>query len=245
MTYTNIVHEMKGPYIARIIVNRPDVLNAIDYSTAIELKEVLSKINEDGTIRVAVITGAGEKSFIVGADRREIALHGEDRQRARAFEQAGRDAINALEALHIPSVCAINGYAMGMGMQLALACTFRIASHNAKFGLPEINMGFFPSMGATQRLTRLVGEAKAMEMIIGGETIDAAEAFRLGLVHKTILRTEFGTFIDRFADGLAEKKPLAVKLAMDAIKRGREMPLSEGLAYEARLADECSREGRD
>lgn len=236
---------MKGPYVAWITVNRPDALNAIDYSTAIELKELLSTINQDQTIRVVVITGAGEKSFVVGADREETKLHGEDRQRAKAFEQAGRDAINAIEALRIPSVCAVNGYALGMGMQLTLACTFRIASHNAKFGLPEINMGFFPSMGATQRLTRLVGEAKAMEMIIGGEMIDAMEAFRLGLVHKAISRTEFGAFVDRFAGGLAEKNPVATRLAMDAIKRGREMSLSEGLAYEAELAEECSRHGRD
>ena len=140
MTYKNLLYETRGPHVVQITINRPRVLNAIDYPTAIELKAVLLDITANRDIRVAVITGSGEKSFVVGADKRETVLHEKDEERARAFEKAGRDAFNLIEALHRPSVSAINGYALGMGLQLALACTFRIASSNASFGLPEINM---------------------------------------------------------------------------------------------------------
>lgn len=249
MTYKNLLYETKGPHVVEVAINRPSALNAIDYHTIAELKRLLSDITANRDIRVAVITGVGEKSFIVGADRQETELHAEDEERAKAFENVSRDAFNLIEGLKRPSVCAINGYALGMGVQLALACTFRIASANARFGLPEINMGFFPSMGATQRLTRLVGEAKASEMILTGETIDATEALRIGMVHRVIPQTEFRDFVERFAGSLGEKSPVAVSLAMDAIKYGREMSLAEGLIYEARLSEEClmsedSKEGR-
>ena len=249
ITYKNILLENMGLHVAKVIINRPQVLNAVDLHTATELKTLFGEIAADQQVRVVIITGAGEKSFCVGADQKEMALHAEDEKKAKTFENAGREVFNLIEGLGRPSVCAINGYTFGLGVQLALACTFRIASANARFGLPEINMGFFPSMGATQRLTRLVGGAKTTEMILTGEAIDAEEAYRIGLVNKVIPQAEFGGFVDRFAESLAEKSPVAVRLAMDAIRQGETMSLQDGLAYEARLSEEClrsedSKEGR-
>jgi enoyl-CoA hydratase len=239
MTYANFIYEIEARYVARVTVNRPAVLNAIDYPSITELKGLLGEIAANPEVRVLVIAGSGEKSFIVGADQQEIKLHAEDRQRGKAFEDAGRETINLIEDLGKPSICAINGYAFGLGVQLALACTFRIASSNARFGLPEINMGFFPSMGATQRLTRLVGDAKAAEMILTGEPIDAAEAHRIGLVNRVLPQAEFREFVGRFASNLAQKSPVAIRLAADAIRKGRTMPLRDGLEYESRLSEEC------
>ena len=239
MSYRNFTYEITGAYVARVTVNRPAVLNAIDYPSIIELRGLLEEIAATPEVRVLVITGSGEKSFCVGADQQEIRLHAQDQQRGKAFEDGGREAFNLIESFGKPSICAINGYAFGLGVQLALACTFRIASSNARFGLPEINMGFFPSMGATQRLTRLVGEAKATEMILTGEPIDGAEAYRIGLVNSVLPQAEFRDFVERFAGNLAEKSPVAIRLASDAIRKGKTMPLQDGLAYEARLSEEC------
>lgn len=239
MIYNRLIYETGGEHVIKVTINRPNVLNAIDHPSIVELKGALSEIAADPDIRVVIITGSGEKSFIVGADQQEIKLHAEDQERGKVFEDSCRDALNLIEALGKPSVCAINGYAFGLGLQLALACTFRIASSNARFGLPEINMGFFPSMGATQRLTRLVGEAKAMEMILIGEPVDAEEAYRIGLVSRVIPFAELSGFVESFAEKLAEKSPIAVRLAIDAMKNGKIMSLQDGLAYEARLSEEC------
>ncbi len=247
--YTNFLYEKTGEHLAQVMINRPSVLNAVDYNSLVELKSLLSDIKADPEIRTVVITGAGEKSFIAGADKEEIKLHAEDETRGRAFEEIAREAFLLIENLGKPTVCGINGYAFGLGVQLALACTFRISAANARFGLPEINMGFFPSMGATQRLTRLIGEAKTLEMVLGGETIDAAEAHRIGLVHRVAPQAEFRTVLGRFASDLSERSPLAVGLAMDAIRRGKTMSLADGLLYEAELSEQClksedSKEGR-
>jgi len=238
MEYKNLVYEVKG-HIAKIVIHRPEVLNAVDYPTILELKDALSQIEKDPQIRVLMITGSGEKSFIVGADREEIRIQREDEERARKFEDACRETFNLIEDLGKPSVCAMNGFAFGLGLQLSLACTFRIISDNAKLGLPEINLGFFPSMGATQRLTRLIGEVKATEMILTGEPIDAAEAYRIGLVNKKVSSAELGSHAETLAGKLAEKSPITVKLAMEAIKRGRRATGESGLAFEAMLSDLC------
>jgi len=249
MSYKNLVYEIKGDYLAQVTINRPAVLNAVDLAAMVELKGLLLEIAANPHLRAIVITGAGEKSFIAGADKEEIKLHAEDEERGRAFEEISRETFNLIDGLDRPSICAINGYAFGLGLQLALACTFRIASANARFALPEINLGFFPSMGATQRLTRLVGEAKTLELILCGETIDVAEAYRIGLVHRVVPQAEFGTFVERFGQSLSEKSPVAIRLAMDAVRKGKMMSLQDGLAYEAKLSEAClksedSKEGR-
>jgi enoyl-CoA hydratase len=238
MNYKNIIYEKKGP-IGRIIINRPEVLNAVNYQTIHELKDLISQIEKDPQVRVIILTGSGEKSFIVGADKREINKRSENVKEAEKFEACCRETFNLIEDLGKPTICAINGYAFGLGLQLALACTFRIISSNAKLGLPEINFGFFPSMGATQRLTRLIGEAKATEMILTGESIDGEEAYRIGLANKMASPNELGAYVEKLAEKLAEKKPTVMKLAMEAIKHEKGTSMEDGLAYEAKLSEIC------
>jgi enoyl-CoA hydratase len=238
MDYKNIIFEKRGP-IGKIIINRPEVLNAVDTPTIFELKDLLSQIERDPQIRVIIFTGSGEKSFIVGADKNEIKKQGQNVEEAEKFESCCRETINLIENLGKPTISAINGYAFGLGLQLALACTFRIVSSNAKFGLPEINFGFFPSMGATQRLTRLIGEAKATEMILTGESIDVEEAYRIGLANKKLPPHELGDYVEKLAEKLAEKNPTVMKLAMDAIRYEKGTLMEEGLAYEAKLSEIC------
>ena len=248
-TYINLLYEIIEKHVVRVTINRPDLLNAVDLPTMVELKNLLTEIAEDRELRVLIITGAGDRSFVVGADRQEIRLHAEDEERAKAFEDVSRVTFNLIEDIGKPSICAVNGFTFGLGVQMAIACTFRIASANARFGLPEINMGFFPSMGATQRLTRLIGTSRATEMILTGEPVDAAEAHRIGLVNRIVPLPELRSFVHGFAMNLAEKSPVAIRLASKAIRHGGEMPLSEALKYEANLSSEClksedSREGR-
>ena len=248
-TYTNLLYEIIEKHVVRVTINRPDLLNAVDLPTMVELKNLLAEIAEDRELRVLIITGAGDRSFVVGADRQEIRLHAEDEERAKAFEDVSRVTFNLIEDIGKPSICAVNGFTFGLGVQMAIACTFRIASANARYGIPEINMGFFPSMGATQRLPRLIGASRATEMILTGEPVDAAEAHRIGLVNRIIPLPELSSFVHGFAMNLAEKSPVAIRLASKAIRHGGEMPLSEALKYEANLSSEClksedSREGR-
>ncbi len=237
--YNNLIYGKKKNHVAQLTIHRPHVLNAVDYALILELKKAVSGISADPEVRVVIITGAGEKSFIVGADQNELKLHGNDPERARAFEDCCRETLNLIDQLGKLSIAAVNGYAFGFGLQLALACTFRFVSSKARLGLPEINMGFFPSMGATQRLTRLIGEAKTIEMIVTGDPIDADEAYRVGLVNRIVSPAELGPVVEDFASKLAEKNPIAVGYAIDAIRHEKVMSLEDGLAYEARLSEEC------
>lgn len=241
MDYVSLLHEKTGQGAAKVVINRPEVLNAIDYPTLVELRDVMSEAAGDPDSRVVIITGSGDKAFCVGADKNELKLHQDDADRARAYEDAGRVVCNLIYDLGKPTLCAINGYAFGLGLQIALACTFRIIASGAQMGLPEIRMGFFPSMGATQRLTRLIGEAKAIEMITTGEPIDAAEAHRLGLANRVVPPGELSRAAEAFAIAVAEKNPSAVALAIDAIRHEKTLSLEQGLAYEACLSKACRR----
>jgi enoyl-CoA hydratase len=238
MNYKNIIYERRNS-IVKIIINRPEVLNAVDSQTIVELKDALLQVEKDPQIRVIIFTGSGEKSFIVGADKKEINKRSENVEGAEKFEACCREAFNLIENLGKPTICAINGYAFGLGLQLALACTFRIVSSNAKLGLPEINFGFFPAMGATQRLTRLIGEPKATEMILTGESIDGEEAYRIGLANKRVTPNELGGYVGKLGEKLAEKSPRVMKLAMEAIKHEKGTSMEDGLAYEAKLSEMC------
>ena len=238
MQNKNIIFEKKNN-VSKMIINRPDLLNAVDYRTIVEMKDLLLQIEKDPHTRVIIITGAGEKSFIVGADKNEIKMYFQDEEKAKDFEEYCRDTFSLIEDLGKPTLCAINGYAFGLGLQLALACTFRIVSEQAKLRLPEINLGFFPSMGATQRLTRLIGEARSTEMILTGESINGEEAYRIGLANRVVSSDELMECVDKFADKLSEKSPMTVRLAMDAIRHEKTMSIEDGLAYEAKLSDIC------
>lgn len=236
MGYENILYEVKDQ-IARITFNRPNVLNALNRKTVEELGEALNSARQDKAVRVVILTGTGEKAFVAGADINELAVRtpvdGKD------FSLFGQDVIHLLETLGKPSVAAINGFALGGGCELALACTMRIASKNAKLGQPEVKLGILPGYGGTQRLPRLCGKGVAHELILTGEMIPAEEALRIGLVNRVVELSELLPTAEGIAKKIIANAPLAVKYAMEAIEHGMEMPQEEGLFLEATLFGLC------
>ena len=219
--------------IARITFNRPAVLNALNSKTLRELGDCLDEVRRDDAIRALILTGAGEKAFVAGADINELAQR--TAVDGRDFALYGQEIFHRLESLGKPSIAAINGFALGGGCELALACTIRIASRTAKLGQPEVKLGIVPGYGGTQRLARLCGKGIAHEMILTGEMITAEEALRIGLVNRVVEASELLGVAESIAAKIAANAPLAVKYAMDAIERGAEMPQQEGLFLEATL----------
>lgn len=236
MAFENLLYEVKD-VIARITFNRPNVLNALNRKTIDELGHALDDARRDDTVRVVILTGAGEKAFIAGADINELA------QRTpvdgKEFSLYGQEIIHRLEALGKPSIAAINGFALGGGCELALACSMRIASRNAKLGQPEVKLGILPGYGGSQRLSRLCGKGVAHELILTGEMITAEEALRIGLVNRVTEPGELLPTAEAIAKKIIANAPLAVKYAMEAIERGMEMPQEEGLFIEATLFGLC------
>jgi enoyl-CoA hydratase len=245
MPYENILFEKKDS-IAYIIFNRPKVLNALNRKTVEELRDALLDGREDSSVRVLILTGAGEKSFVAGADISELAqrtpVDGKD------FSLFGQSVFHLLETLGKPSICAINGFALGGGCELALSCTIRLASKTAKLGQPEVKLGIIPGYGGSQRLARLCGKGVAHELCLTGEMITAEEALRIGLVNHIYDPAELLPAAEALAKKIIANAPLAVKYSMEAIERGVEMPQEEGLFLEATLfglscATEDMREG--
>jgi enoyl-CoA hydratase len=236
MGYENLLYEVKDQ-IARITFNRPTVLNALNRKTVEELGQCLDAARQDDSVRVVILTGAGEKAFVAGADINELAkrtpVDGPD------FAHFGQEVLHRLETMGKPSIAAINGFALGGGCELALACTMRIASRNAKLGQPEVKLGILPGYGGTQRLPRLCGKGVAHEMILTGEMITAEEALRVGLVNRVVDQAELLSTAEAIAKKIAANAPLAVKYAMEAVERGVEMPQEEGLFLEAALFGLC------
>ena len=245
MAYENILVEKKES-IAYITFNRPKVLNALNRKTVEELRDALIDAREDSSIRVVILTGAGEKSFVAGADISELAqrtpVDGKD------FSLFGQSVFHLLETLGKPSICAINGFALGGGCELALSCTIRLASKTAKLGQPEVKLGIIPGYGGSQRLARLCGKGIAHELCLTGEMISAEEAQRIGLVNHIYEPAELLPAAEAMAKKIIANAPLAVKYTIEAIERGVEMPQEEGLFLEATLfglscATEDMREG--
>jgi enoyl-CoA hydratase len=245
MAYENILFEKKDG-IAYITFNRPKVLNALNRKTVEELRDTLLDARDDSSVRVLILTGAGEKSFVAGADIGELAqrtpVDGKD------FSLFGQSVFHLLETLGKPSICAINGFALGGGCELALCCTIRLASKNAKLGQPEVRLGIIPGYGGTQRLARLCGKGVAHELCLTGEMITAEEAHRVGLVNHVYEPAELLPAAEALAKKIIANAPLAVKYTMEAIERGVEVPQEEGLFLEATLfglscATEDMREG--
>src|SRR5882762_6479891 len=245
MAYENILFEKKDS-IAYITFNRPKVLNALNRKTVEELRDALFEAREDSSVRVVILTGAGEKSFAAGADISELAqrtpVDGKD------FSLFGQSVFHLLETLGKPSICALNGFALGGGCELALSCTIRLASKTAKLGQPEVKLGIIPGYGGSQRLARLCGKGVAHELCLTGEMITAEEAQRIGLVNHIYEAAELLPAAEAMAKKIIANGPLAVKFTMEAIERGVEMPLEEGLFLEATLfgvacATEDMREG--
>jgi enoyl-CoA hydratase len=225
--------------IRTLTVDRPEKLNALNAAVLEDLDARLADAQNEPDLRCLIITGAGEKAFIAGADIGELAtltpLAG--REQARR----GQAVLDRLENLPIPSIAAINGYAYGGGLELALACTMRVASENAKMGLPETSLGILPGYGGTQRLARLLGKAKAAELILTAEKgLTAAEAGRLGLVNRVVAPGQALAAAMDLARAIAKNGPIACRYALEAIRRGIEMPLPEALSYEATLFGLCA-----
>jgi enoyl-CoA hydratase len=231
----NILIE-KRDRIALITINRPDKLNALNIKTRQELAEALDELRADDAVRVVVITGAGEKSFVAGADIAEF--EGRTALEQRRVMRA-KNILTAAEDFPKPIIAMINGFCLGGGCELALACDIRVASDRARFGQPEINLGIIPGGGGTQRLTRLVGEGKAMQMILTGEMINAEEAYRLGLVNEVYPAPELEAKTMELANRIAEKSPVALAMAKAAIKNAARMNLREGLDQEIDLFALC------
>jgi enoyl-CoA hydratase len=242
MAYENILVEKKNA-TAYVTVNRPKVLNALNFATMEELRAAFHEIKSDSTTRVVILTGAGEKAFIAGADIGELAKH--DPVSGKEFTLRGQSVLNLIENLGKPSIACVNGFALGGGCELAMACTMRLASENAKFGQPEVKLGIIPGYGGTQRLPRLVGKGIAMQIVLAGEMISAQEAHRIGLVNEVTVAAELIPRAEAIAQKIIANAPLAVQYAMEALNKGMEMPLAEGLFLEAALfAVTCATEDK-
>ncbi len=236
MAYENLLYEKKDG-IGYITFNRPKVLNALNRKTIEELQQVLLDAREDAAVRVLILTGSGEKAFVAGADINELAQ--QTPVNGKEFSIFGQGVFHLLETLGKPSICAINGFALGGGCELALACSIRLASKTAKLGQPEVKLGIIPGYGGSQRLARLCGKGMAHELCLSGEMITADEAQRIGLVNHVYEPAELLPAAEALAKKIIEKAPLAVKYCMEAIERGIEMPQDEGLFLEATLFGLC------
>jgi enoyl-CoA hydratase/carnithine racemase len=236
MTYENILLEKKNS-IAYVTVNRPKVLNALNGTTIEELRAAFHELKHDASIRVVILTGAGEKAFVAGADIGELAQR--DPVSGKEFAHRGQNVFNLIENLGKPVIACVNGFALGGGCELALACTMRLASENAKFGQPEVKLGILPGYGGSQRLPRLVGKGLAMQIILAGEMITAQEAHRIGLVNEVTASAELIPRAEAIAAKITANAPLAVQYAMEAVNKGMEMSLAEGMFLEAALFGVC------
>jgi enoyl-CoA hydratase/carnithine racemase len=236
MTYENILLEKKNA-IAYVTVNRPKVLNALNAATIEELRAAFHELKHDASVRVVLLTGAGEKAFIAGADIGELAK--QESISGKEMAHRGQAVLNLIENLGKPVIACINGFALGGGCELALACTMRLASDNAKLGQPEVKLGILPGYGGSQRLPRLVGKGLAMQIVLTGEMISAQEAHRIGLVNEVTTAAELIPRAEAIAAKIIANAPLAVQYTMEAVNKGMEMPLAEGLFLEATLFGVC------
>ncbi len=230
MSYQTLLFEIRDG-VAFVTVNRPDKLNALNDQVMLDLAGAAERIATEGEIKGAILTGSGPKSFVAGADIGDLSRQGPFDGKARA--QRGQAVLRRLETCGKPVIAAINGFALGGGCELAMACHIRIASENAKFGQPEVKLGIAPGYGGTQRLPRLVGKGIALQLILTGEMIDAQEAYRIGLVNKVVPAADLLAESEKVLRGILAMGPLAVRLSIEAIDTGLEMTLDEGLLLEA------------
>ncbi|MBN1224416.1 MAG: enoyl-CoA hydratase/isomerase family protein [Candidatus Aminicenantes bacterium] len=230
--YNTLIFEKKET-VGILTMNRPDKMNALSQELTEELKQVLDEIEGDRELRVLVITGSGEKAFVAGADINELVER--DALLGREVSRFRQELFSRIENLPIPVIAAVNGYALGGGLELALACNIRIAAETAKFGAPEVKLGIIPGDGGTQRLPRLVGLGRAMEMILTGDFVDAQEAFRIGLANKVVPDKELMETAMVLAQKIASRPPLAVKYAKEAVSRSQEGDAVSGYALESYL----------
>jgi enoyl-CoA hydratase len=246
MPYSDILFQVEESGIVLLTVNRPEKLNALSGAVIAELADAFGRVATDPAIRAAILTGTGEKAFVAGADIRELAELSP--YETRAFALRGQAAFRQLETCGKPSVAAVNGFALGGGLELAMACTVRFASENAKLGQPEVKLGMIPGYGGTQRLPRLLGRGRALELLLAGDPIPAAEAYRIGLVNAVVPQAELLDYCRGWLGKVLANGPLAVGLVLDAVDTGLYGGIEEGLRFEAAAfgmsaATQDSREG--
>ena len=236
-TLENVLYEKKGA-IAYVTVNRPKVLNALNQGTWENLRSAFEDAGDDPAVRGVILTGAGDKAFIAGADIGELThLTGVEAEKSSSY---GQEVLNLIENLGKPVIAAVNGYALGGGCETAMACTIRVASESAKFGQPEVRLGLVPGSGGTQRLPRLIGRGRALQLILSGAIIEAQEAYRLGLVNEVVPTTDLITRAEAILQQIFSNAPLAVKFSLDAVNKGLETSLAGGLTLEASLFGLCA-----
>jgi enoyl-CoA hydratase/carnithine racemase len=237
LTLANIVYQKKGAF-AYVTVNRPKVLNALNKATWADLRTAFEDARDDAAVRGVILTGAGDKAFIAGADISELA-------RVTAFEaeqssRFGQEVLDLIEDLGKPVIAAVNGFALGGGCETAMACTIRIAAEHAQFGQPEVKLGLVPGGGGTQRLPRLVGKGRALQLILSGGMISAQEAYRIGLVNEIVPATDLIKRAEAILKQISANAPIAVKFALEVTNKGLETSQSEGLLLEASYFGLCA-----
>ncbi len=237
LTLANVLYQKKGA-IAYVTVNRPKVLNALNTPTWKDLRTAFEDARDDTAIRGVILTGAGNKAFVAGADISELA-------HVAAFEaeqssRFGQEVLDLIENLGKPVIAAVNGFALGGGCETAMACTIRLAVDTAKFGQPEVTLGLVPGGGGTQRLPRLVGKGRALQLILSGEMISAQEAYRIGLVNEIVPATDLITRAEAILNKIASNAPIAVKFALEAANKGMDTSQGEGLLLEASYFGLCA-----
>lgn len=241
MPYRCLLFETDDAGIALVTVNRPEKRNALSAEVVAELHDAFERVGAEAGIRAAIVTGAGEKAFVAGADIQELATLSP--VEARAYSLRGQAAFRKLETLGKPSVAAVNGYALGGGLELAMACTVRFASDNAQFGQPEVKLGIIPGFGGTGRLPRLVGRGRALELLLSGDPIAAAEAHRIGLVGAVVPQAELLSYSRAWLAKALANAPLALGLVMEAVDVGLDTGLEAGLRFEAAAFALCAATG--
>jgi enoyl-CoA hydratase len=230
--FENLLVEQEAG-VAVLTINRPKVLNALNSATLDELRRAILALKHDDSVRAVIVTGAGEKSFIAGADINELAV--QTPVSGREHARTGQHVLDLIENMGKPVIAAINGFALGGGCELAMACTIRIAADTARLGQPEINLGIIPGYAGTQRLARLIGRGRALDMLLTGEHVNASEAFRLGLVNRVVPAAQLMEDARKLAATLATKAPIAMRYIIDAVNKGLDMPLAEAQTFETTL----------
>jgi enoyl-CoA hydratase len=235
-TFENLRVDTKNQ-IAYVTIDRPKVLNALNMATMGELRTLFTQLKGDREIRVVILTGAGEKSFVAGADIGELQKN--NPVEAKEYTHRGQTVLDLIENLGKPVIACINGFALGGGCEIAMACTMRLAAENAKLGQPEVKLGIIPGYGGTQRLSRLVGKGIAMQLLLTGEMITAQEAHRIGLVNEVVAANQLIARAEAIAQSIIKNAPLAIQYCLEAVNHGMEMTEPEGLYLEATLFAVC------
>ena len=232
MSFETLLVERDGA-VAVVTINRPKVLNALNTQTISEIGRVMRDLQQDDAVRAIVLTGAGEKSFVAGADINELAVLSP--AQGQQHGRRGQSVFDLIEHLGKPVIAAINGFALGGGCELAMACTLRIAADSARFGQPEINLGIIPGYAGSQRLPRLIGKGRALEILLTGDMIGAARAYEIGLINRVVPAAELLAEATKLAAALASKAPVAARYIMEAVNHGMEMPLADAQVLEGTL----------